>query len=457
MVARKVDKPQTKKGFDYDYDQVLDVVEKRFKLSASMNDRFKYARSSGLLVMDLMLGGGLIVGGMYTVAGMEQTAKSTFIMNFLAKQLSEEEPPKITAYFDGEGSFSPDYFSQMLGSKIPDTEIFGVKSQKGGYVVKPRIRYYAENRGELVMDAISAMLRRLPDKELIDEQWYYVFENTKENQKLLKDKYSKTLFSKYNKFYILTEDTAPQAIFVVDSWPALVTERSEDEDANGPGLGASARMFAEFLPNIKGKLRRKGALLLGVNQLREKPMAYGDPRYEPGGNALKFNSDIRIWNTARAVPHGKGQIEEEPSVTREGVDTYRYIHAKAMKNKLSTPYLEGWMRLWVSDADGVAHGYDKVYDTFIYLKETGQCSGTMKKLTIPMLGIKKVLSWADFKGLILLTGKPLQELCKKLGLAKNPKLRDRCFAQITKGEGIKLYFETLKGSSEDEDEDEEDD
>jgi RecA/RadA recombinase len=31
-----------------------------------------------------------------------------------------------------------------------------------------------------------------------------------------------------------------------------------------------------------------------VNQLREKPMAFGDPTYTPGGNALKFYTHVQV-------------------------------------------------------------------------------------------------------------------------------------------------------------------
>lgn len=451
-------------GFTIDYCDILDVVEKKFKLSANMQDRFSYAVSTGLLVNDLILGGGLVFGGMYTIAGQEQSAKSTTVMTFLKTLLAIEDFNGIIIYQDAEGSFDSRYFEQM-GDDLPKgtnlTSVFGVKNSSGKYVVKPRVRYYPDNRGEVFMSAMGALLNRLPDKELIDGQWYFVYENTNENRKKVSGQYSKALFTKHNKFFVPTTITSPQAIICVDSWPSLLTERGDDEDAS-EGLGAQARMFSEYLPKMKGKLRRKAVILLGINQLREKPMARGNPFYEPGGNALKFWSDVRVWQTPRAVPHASGQLEEEDSVTCEGVDTYRYIHIKTVKNKLSTPYLEGWSRLWVSDGDGVAHGIDPVWDTLSYLRMTGQASGTMKKLSIHMKGkdgfaLEKI-SFLDFKGLILLKGKALKEWCSELGLTANPRLRERCFEQLRAGQGVAMYFDALKpdeGEEEEEEGDEE--
>lgn len=450
-------------GFRPDYDDILDVVEKKFKLSSNMTERMKYALSSGNLVQDLVLGGGMIGGGMYTWAGGEQSAKSTDIMNFLASLLSLEFRPGIIGYFDPEGSFDPKYFGNMLPRGILKRfpHIFGVKDKKGGYSVKPVIRYYPESRGEQVMDALNNLLKRLPDKELIDGGWYYVFENTKDNRKMVADKYDKNLFSKYNKFYVEAGDGgAPQAVIVVDSWVSLIPEKMDDEDA-GTGLAALGRFFSENLPKVKSKLRRKNAILIGVNQLREKPMVQGDPRYEPGGQALKFQSDVRIWNTARSVPHATGPTEEEPSVLhKSGTDLYRYVNIQAKKNKLATPFMQGWLRLWVKDPKGQGHGIDKVWDAFQYLKMTGQIGGTrtMKKPTMKIKmvdGLEFKCNWLDFKALILGDKDIKAKAFKSMGYKGKPfNLYALCQAQIRKGVGTKLYYDNLANLSEDEDDDE---
>lgn len=447
-------------GFRPNYDEIFDSVEKKFKLTSNMTERMKYALSSGNLVQDLVLGGGLLGGGMYTWAGGEQSAKSTDIMNFLASLLLMEVRPPLIAYFDPEGSFDPVYFSSMLGKEAKKhPHIFGVKAKNGGYTVAPEIRYYPESRGEQVMDALNNLLKKLPDKELLDGVWYYVYENTKDNRKLVGDKYSKQLFSKYNKFYVEAPDGGmAQLVIAMDSWVSLIPEKLDDEDA-GTGLAVLGRFFSENLPKIKGKLRRKNAILLGVNQLREKPMVQGDPRYEPGGQALRFQSDVRIWNTGRSVPHGTGPTEEEPSIFGKGTDLYRYVHIQAKKNKLATPFMQGWMRLWVKDRKGKGHGIDKVWDAFQYLKMTGQISGARSNKKPSLLikfadgGPSLKLTWLDFKILVLGDRDMRKKVLKTLKYKGKPfSMYSLCKKQMASGKGTALYYDNL-GNLDEDDED----
>ena len=67
----------------------------------------------------------------------------------------------------------------------------------------------------------------------------------------------------------------------------------------------------------------------------------------------------------------------------------------------------------------------------------------MMTITIGDLTIEK-LDWYSFKGLILLKGKELKDWCADLGIATNPKLRERCFDQLASGEGMELYFQHVK-------------
>jgi hypothetical protein len=180
-------------------------------------------------------------------------------------------------------------------------------------------------------------------------------------------------------------------------------------------------------------------------------IVHNSPEYEPCGEALKLYSDVRLKWSANALSSvskdigekiaGKGQIEEESSIMmKHGTDNYRYIKVRGHKNKLSRPYLECWLRLWITDAKGDAQGFDPVFDTYMYLLSTGQVEGKRAKMRLKFKGneASRSMSWMDFKRLILGDRSTVKSICQDIGM-KPVVLRDKCFAQMAAGTGIELY------------------
>jgi hypothetical protein len=181
---------------------------------------------------------------------------------------------------------------------------------------------------------------------------------------------------------------------------------------------------------------------------------YGSPEYEPCGEALKLFSDVRMKWSSRALSavgkdigetvKGNGQIEEEPCVFKKhGVDNYRYIHVRGHKNKLSRPYLESWLRLWITNSDGEAQGFDPVFDTYMYLRSTGQVSGKRSKMLIKIKGNEatKSIGWLDFKSMILGDRNTVKEMCQTAGM-KPFDIRKKCFSQLAAGTGLDMFNQT---------------
>ncbi|QJT71190.1 protein RecA [Vibrio phage vB_VcorM_GR11A] len=445
----------------------LDDLEREFKLAASSVDteaRKSTCVSSGLLMTDLMLAGGIYGGGWYTILGPEGSCKTTHLMCWLEQLFMSDIP--IIQHWDYEGSTTPDYMQSILegrGSKLDVRNLFGQRhpDKPDEWLVEPRIRYYPESEGERFYKAVGNLLKRLPDKMCINGIWYLGFERTKTNISRLKGKYDTKLSTKYGRLMVESPNGGQmQALFILDSFPAMTAE-IDDEGEGSNGLALDARMHSKHYKKVRSKLKRKNATLVGVNQVRLNPGArFGNPEYEPCGNAIKHASDARIRQAGRAIPHGTGQIEEEDSVlVGGGVDQYRYIHMRAVKNKLGVDNLEIWHRLWAVDGEGKGRGICPVWDTFQYLKSTGQCDGTMKKMHIKLhdgsFEMKK-MNWIDFKSLILLTGKDLKEHCEEMGIEKNPRLREKCFKQVAKGDGMSYYFDTLNGIAHDDEDDDDD-
>lgn len=429
--------------------------------------------STGLLCVDLILGGG-ITAGMYTFAGPEQSAKTTLAITTLAASVQQSVGMRVLWDAENSTGSSMDYVENVFstqGVELDTETMFGVRS-KGKYQQKPLIYYRDEGEMETFFNWFSGLLRRLPDKRFENNSWWYVYEATQENKAKFKGRIDRTLSSANGALYIPAEDGALQAVVLLDSWPAMLPASLDDDDPKS-GMALQAREFSKHIPRVKGKLRAKRVALLGINQLRTAPLAmFKDPLYEPGGDALKFYSDVRFRITPRALsgvpfnPKGKGQYEPEPSVSGEGDDTYRYVHVKAIKNKLSLPNRETWLRIWVSDEDQAARGFCPVWDTFYCLVLTGQVSGKRSSMLLDVHGLgpaRKAISWAEFKLLVLGSKEEILPVCKKIGY-RCIDLRKGLFSMMKNGTLEELYSAThkaklqrLKKKAEDDEGEEEED
>lgn len=181
-------------------------------------------------------------------------------------------------------------------------------------------------------------------------------------------------------------------------------------------------------------------------------IVHNSPEYEPCGSALKFYSDVRIKNTSRAsVPFSgfkidKGIVEEDSLDVPGGKDMYRFISMKTVKNKLGgIPNRETWSRLWISDANGQARGFDPVFDTWYYMKELGLITGTINKISFSAetpFGDLKPISWKDFKFLILGSKSDITEWCTKHKV-KAGSIRAWCKKHCSSGKGPTAYVESV--------------
>lgn len=472
-------KDQAKQFFNpyISIDKELESAEKRFELSAMSIDKREPRFSTGLISVDVILAGGLVGGGWYTTAGGEQSAKSTLAMSILASimrhTLHEEQSTIHGCIFDYEGSTGSagDYFENIMkgyGVRTKVENVFGIQDEEtGSWVIKPKIKYFQPDTGERFFDYVAKLEKVLPDKVRVGDNWYYVYENTRENQKLLKGQYDKNYFSKHNKFRIPAKDGSAQALIVVDSYPSMNPGRSEEKEEGEQSIALQARMFSDGIKRIKGKLRRKRIIIFGVNQLRAVPMAmYGPKEQEPCGNALQFGSDVRFRQASCALSAvgavGKGGLELEDSVRTKGQDTYRYVSFKTHKNKMGgIPNQTIYLRLTVENADGEATGFCRTWDSYQYLKLTGQITGNRKKLKFttgfsyhdaegkkhtiefkhPFVG--KVINWMDLKALLEGDKQTIISMCKELKLSKPVKLRDLLERQVYSGQGY-TYLKAFK-------------
>jgi len=435
------------------YAESLDEVARRQDFDSDLMEDMP-PMSTGILALDLLMGGG-IRPAWFTMFGPEQSCKTTGAITIMAAALKNKVPIVALADYEGSTRNSRPYVSSILkhsGLKLSAKDIFGKKDPTTGkWQTAPLVRYRAETIGEKFFDYLADLLRTLPDKKFIAGKWWLVFDDTKQNKAKIGSHANPSMAKKYGKgLWVEAEDGTMQALVLVDSYPAMNPSSNDEDDANN-SLALQARMFSKHLPRVKGRMASKMVAVVGINQLRAVPMAmYGPKEAEPGGVALRFNSDVRIkWTPMKTgVPFNpkfdtEDYLEQERSVVAEGKDRYRYIRIAAIKNKLWNPGRKAWIRLWVTDATGSANGFDPFFDTVHYLKETGQLTNKNRKvmlLNLDEMGkAKKTCDWLTLKTWVLGTTEEKKAICKTLGFEKAFDLRRFCFSQMAKGRGEDLY------------------
>jgi len=428
------------------YSDTMDVIAKRQGFEASSLD-VAPPMSTSLLSIDMILGGG-VRACMLTGAGNEQCAKTTLALVGMAAAIKEEIP--IIAFVDYEGSTknSKPYVASILkgaGVNMTVDQVFGKKDKATGrWVVPPRVRYRSETILERFYEWLGALLRELPDKRFVENKWWLIFEDDKKKGTRLKlgDRIDQSMTRKYgNGLWVEAPNDKMQGIIFLDSYTAMNPAVKDEEDISNQ-LSVKASAFSKQLERVKGRMADKMVTIWGLNHLRSNPMAmYGPKEDEKGGNALKQFSDVRLRQTSRslsAAPFSPkadknyNYNETEPSVEFKGtMDVYRYVHVKAIKNKLWTPNRETFIRIWVEDGNGKARGICPVFDTIQFLKDTGQLIGkrTGFKLNLGDLGVSKPMTWGDIKLWVLGEKEDKIAMSKKAGYAPMD-LRKYCFKQI---------------------------
>lgn len=418
----------------------FEMLERKYEMSGAAT-RTLDKLSSDCLVFDTITGGGLTPTGINQILGMEGSGKSTTVFHAVGRSLRERSA-SIMSFNDPENTLDLDYINNIFGPKF-DTRLF------------EGLRYSDQNILESYFDFIRGVIRALPDKIWNDDIGAFVYRinNKVKEQVLLRDavesrgiKADKKLStSEYT--IIPASNSAPQALFALDSIPALITDKSDDRDSDeSGGMSEKARVLSDILPKTASRFRRKGVVALFTNQLREKPgVLYGSPIYESGGNALRFYSAQRTWTTTKVPPNDTFKRDKEASQLSVednplgGKDYYSFKEYRNVKNKTGTPFLRGWFRVWTSDPDGKGRGIDPVFDLYHYLELTGQVEGRRvgaKGFRIKLPGASKnlgsdaPLNWHTFKLLVLAEkyGGPYLKAAKELGY-RNPKLLELAWAQ----------------------------
>jgi hypothetical protein len=263
---------------------------------------------------------------------------------------------------------------------------------------------------ETFFDFSKDFLISLPDRAYVKEtdQWYYIFkpdrDGIKEKIAQMGLKIDKDLYQKTKMYYCPTEKRGAQAVIIVDSWPSLLSQDQDQEDKErSKSMAYNARKFSEYLPQIVGKLRRKSVILLGINQIRTNPMAYGGCLHADtsvafvDGRSMSIKQIVegrvkgKVWSfnessnsfEAKAITgwHDNGVVEYPEdwiTIKSQGIDTPGGICSVTVTpdHKLFTK--RGWVRAEsVTESDKLLTTYSKIphaSESFLYAVITADAS-----------------------------------------------------------------------------------
>ena len=119
-------------------------------------------------------------------------------------------------------------------------------------------------------------------------------------------------------------------VVVVDSVAALVPRAEIEGDMGDSHVGLHARLMSQALRKLAGAISKSNAILIFINQLREKVgVMYGNPEVTTGGRALKFYASMRM--DVRKIEQLKGP---------GGEFIGSHTRVKVVKNKVAPPFKE---------------------------------------------------------------------------------------------------------------------
>lgn len=116
-------------------------------------------------------------------------------------------------------------------------------------------------------------------------------------------------------------------LVVVDSVAALVPQAELTGEMGDHHVGLQARLMSQALRKITAVTSRTGAVVLFINQVRQKiGVTFGNGEVTTGGNALKFYASIRLdIRRIGAVKRGDQHIGNRTRI-------------RVVKNKLAPPF-----------------------------------------------------------------------------------------------------------------------
>ena len=139
---------------------------------------------------------------------------------------------------------------------------------------------------------------------------------------------------------ILTAINSGIKVIVIDSVAAMIPKDIGEGDAGTVTMALLARKMAANLPKIVSAAGDNNALVIFINQTREKPgISFGNPETTPGGKTLPFLASIRLRFSKRNAADQSIFIED-PNEPDGKLYIGQYSGLSIKKNRFAKPLVD---------------------------------------------------------------------------------------------------------------------
>lgn len=117
-------------------------------------------------------------------------------------------------------------------------------------------------------------------------------------------------------------------VIVLDSVAALVMKAELEGEMGQAHMALNARLLSQAFRKLTAITAKSGAILVFINQLRDKIGTYGGGKTTTGGNALKFYSSVRLEVKKKDAEKSGDEVIGNRTIV------------KVVKNKVAPPFKE---------------------------------------------------------------------------------------------------------------------
>jgi len=271
----------------------------------------KITISTGIDLMDAILGGGFAVGALNIIVGNPGSGKTMLAIKTLGQGQKQYKGKLIGSFLDAEEATTTIRLSNL-----------GVRT--------PMIKPYVDITVEKVFKFVEGLSVFKQKKKIVETP----------------------------------------SIIVWDSIANTLSEKERQTDDPNTVIGYKARLLSILVPKYLAKCSQNNICFLAVNQLRDKidMGMFGAPnelkfmtasKTMPGGNVLKFNAfQLVEMKIKSAIAEGKA--EDSNKYGFEGV----IVKAKCVKNKIFPPNVE------IELVGSFTTGFSNFWTNFNFLKTT---------------------------------------------------------------------------------------